>query len=267
MQMISVVIIENDNMSRIGATAILSKNQKFQVWGAKYGKEGLDIIASQKPDVVVLNIELPDICGLEAISAIKRTHSSARIVVMTAKSDRDSIKAAIANGADCYYCKNSPKEEVGERFLEAIFAAYNHESWIDPTINRILVDSFRSKETQEKQMNLLSEFSDKELTTLRLVAAGMRNDEVANVMYVSEGTVRSYLHNSFIKLGVNNKLNAIREAIRLGILTFADLKIEQEPTYRRSKKTRSSKDDQQNQNRQAQKSQDKSYPSYNGWAA
>ncbi|WP_017740788.1 response regulator [Scytonema hofmannii] len=264
--MISIFIIENDNMSRIGATAILSENQKFQVCGAKYGKEGLDIIASQKPDVVVINIDLPDMCGIEAISAIKHIHESARIVVMTANSDRDSIKAAIANGADCYYCKNNPKEEVGERFLEAIFAAYNNESWIDPTINRILIDSFRSKETEEKQISLLSEFSDKELTALKLVASGMKNDEVANVMYVSEGTVRSYLHNSFIKLGVNDRLNAIREGIRLGILTFADMKIEQEATYR-SRKTRSSKNDQKNQNRQAQKDQDKSYQSYRGWAA
>jgi DNA-binding NarL/FixJ family response regulator len=248
---IKVVIIENDNMSRIGAVSILSENKSFQINEAKYGKEGLEIIKSEKPDIVIINIDLPDVCGIEAISTIKHNHDLIKIVVMTANSNRDTIKAAISNGADCYYCKNSPKEEVGEKFIEAIFAAYNNESWIDPVINRILVDSFRSKEPLVKRIDLLSEFSDKELTALRLAAGGMKNDEIASIMYVSEGTVRSYLHTLFTKLGVNDRLNAIREGIRLEILSFTDMKIEQEAIYR-SRKTRSSKNNQRNQSKKRQ---------------
>ncbi|MDF5727685.1 MAG: response regulator transcription factor [Rhizonema sp. PD38] len=164
---------------------------------------------------------------------------------MTANSSREAISTAISNGADCYYCKNSAREEVGERFIEAILAAYNNESWIDPTINRIFLESFRSKDPLEnKSTDFLSEFSVKEIEILKLTAEGMKNDEIANQMYVSEGTVRSYLHSLYTKLDVKDKLNAIRKGIQLGILTFADMKIEQEiiqDTYPEAKTNRKSK--------------------------
>ncbi|MFL9458171.1 response regulator [Tolypothrix bouteillei VB521301_2] len=246
MKPINVVIIENENISRVGAAAILSETGKIQVCGlAKYGREGIEIIEKHKPDIAVINIDLPDINGIDAISLIKQRHESIKIVVMTANSSRDAISTAISNGADCYYCKNSAREEVGERFVEAIFAAYNNESWIDPTINRILIESFRSKDSPEKDSSdLLSEFSVKEITILKLTAQGMKNDEIANKLYVSEGTVRSYLHNLFIKLGVKDRLNAVRKGIQVGILTLADMKIEQEiaqDTYKEAKANQKSK--------------------------
>jgi DNA-binding NarL/FixJ family response regulator len=247
MKLINVVIIENENISRIGAAAILSETGKIQVSGlAKYGREGIEMIGQHKPDIVVINLDLPDINGIDAISIIKQRYEFIKIVVMTANSSRDVISAAISNGADCYYCKNSAREEVGERFVEAIFAAYNNESWIDPTINRILIESFKSKDTLEKDsLDLLSEFSAKEITILKLTAQGMKNDEIANKIYVSEGTVRSYLHNLFTKLGVKDRLNAVRKGIQVGILTLADMKIEQEiaqDTYEKAKAKRKSKE-------------------------
>ncbi|MGH2413953.1 MAG: response regulator [Microcystaceae cyanobacterium] len=137
MKIANVVIIENENMSRIGAAAILSETGKIQVCGlAKSGTEGIEIIDKQKPDIVVINTDLPDMSGDELITIIKSKYESIKIVIMTANSSRDAFSAAIGNGADCYYCKNSAREEVGERFVEAVLAAYNNESWIDPTINQ-----------------------------------------------------------------------------------------------------------------------------------
>jgi DNA-binding NarL/FixJ family response regulator len=232
MKLINIVIIENENISRIGAAAILSETENIHVCSiAKYGREGIEIIDKYKPDIVVMNIDLPDINGIDAISTIKQRHKSIRIVVMTANSSRDTINAAINNGADCYYCKNSTREEVGERFIEAVMAAYNNESWIDPTINRVLIETWKSKDALEKnQFNLLNQFSIREITVLKLTAEGIRNNEIAIRMYISEGTVRSYMHSLFTKLGVRDRLNAVREGIRIGILSFTDLKIEQEAT-------------------------------------
>jgi DNA-binding NarL/FixJ family response regulator len=180
---------------------------------------------------------------------------------MTANSSRDTINAAISSGADCYYCKNSVREEVGERFVEAVMAAYNNESWIDPTINRILIDSLRLNETPDRNtLDLLSDFSNKEITVLKLAAGGMKNNEIANVMYVSEGTVRSYLHNSFIKLGVKDRLNAIREAIRLGILSFTDMKIEEEVTQETHTRVKTNQKSQKDITKTSNKG-------YKGWVA
>jgi DNA-binding NarL/FixJ family response regulator len=262
MRPINVVIIENENISRVGAATILSETGKIQVCGlAKTGKEGIEIVDQQKPDIVVINIDLPDINGTDVISLIKCKHTSIKIVVMTANSSRVTINAAISNGADCYYCKNNAREEVGERFIEAVMAAYNNESWIDPTINRILIDNLRSNDTADRDsLDLLSDFSNKEITVLKLAAGGMKNNEIANVMYVSEGTVRSYLHNSFIKLGVKDRLNAIREAIRLGILSFADMKIEEEVTQAIHTKVKTN----QNGQKDTAKTSNKGYK---GWVA
>lgn len=262
MKPINVVIIENENISRVGAATILSETGKIQVCGlAKTGKEGIEIVDQQNPDIVVINIDLPDINGTDVISLIKCKHTSIKIVVMTANSSRDTINAAISNGADCYYCKNNAREEVGERFIEAVMAAYNNESWIDPTINRILIDNLRSNDTADRDsLDLLSDFSNKEITVLKLAAGGMKNNEIANVMYVSEGTVRSYLHNSFIKLGVKDRLNAIREAIRLGILSFADMKIEEEVTQETHTRVKTN----QNSQKDTAKTSNKGYK---GWVA
>ncbi|RAM47997.1 MAG: DNA-binding response regulator [Hapalosiphonaceae cyanobacterium JJU2] len=243
MKQIKVAIIENEDVSRIGAATILSEIDKIQVCGvAKYGKEGLEIINKQQPDVVIVNIDLPDISGTEIISILKYKHEAVKIVVMTANSNREVISATLSNGADCYYSKSCAREEKGERLIEAVLAAYNGESWIDPTINRILIDSLRSKDFLEtNQHELLREFSVKEITILKLVAQGMKNDQIANKIYLSEGTVRSYMHTTFTKLGVKDKLNAVREGIRVGILDFADMKIGQENTeepYREVNKTK-----------------------------
>ncbi|MGI2908491.1 response regulator transcription factor [Tolypothrix sp. VBCCA 56010] len=131
---------------------------------------------------------------------------------------------------------------MGERFVEAVIAAYNNESLIDPTINRILIESFRSKDTLEKDsLNLLNKFSVKEITILKLTASGMKNDDIANMMYVSEGTVRSYMHSLYTKLEVKDRLNAVRKGIQLGILTFTDMKIEQEITEETHKKVKTNR--------------------------
>lgn len=230
MKLINIVIIENEDVSRIGAATILSETGKIQVCGlAKYGKEGLELINNQQPDIVIVDIDLPDISGVDIVSRIKYTNQAVKIVVMTANSSREVINAALSNGADCYYSKGCTREEKGERLVEAVLAAYNGESWIDPSINRILIESLRSKDSFEKNSyKLLSEFSVKEITILKLIAQGMKNDQIANKMYLSEGTVRSYMHTMFTKLGVKDKLNAMREGIRLGILEFTDMKIEQE---------------------------------------
>ncbi|MEC4815876.1 MAG: response regulator transcription factor [Scytonema sp. PMC 1069.18] len=261
MKSISVVIIENETICRLGVATILSETGKIHVCGlAKYGKEGLEIVDREQPDVVVVNLDLPDVSGIDVISTIKQRHQSIKIVVMTAICDRDTVNAAISHGADCYYCRNSVREEVGERLVEAVMAASNNKSWIDPTIHHILIESFRSKDSYENnRLDLLSEFSKREITVLKLTAEGIKNDEIANRMYVSEGTVRSYMHSLFTKLGVNDKLNAVRKGIHIGILTFKDMKVEQEMTQPTRKKVKPNRKSQDNRTKA-------SYEGEKGWA-
>ena len=260
MKLIKAVVIEYEDVSRIGAATLLSGTKKIQVCGlAKHGEEGIEIILKEKPDVVILNIDLPDIDGTELISIIKHEYESTKIVVMTANVNKDIISAAISNGADCYYCKSCAKEEKGERFIEAVLAAYCGESWIDSTVNHILVENFRTKDSYD----LLNKFSDKEITILKLIAQGLKNDQVANKMYLSEGTVRSYLHAIFTKLGVKDKLNAVREGIHLKILDFADMQTDREV----NKKAHTKVSTQVKSSRRTQKADKESGEGQKGWVA
>ena len=217
---ISVVIIENDDLYRMGALEILSKTGKFIVSGlTKNLQEGMQLIQTLQPDVVVLNIDWLSLSDLHSINIIKN-NSKANLVILTLDRNKEVIKAAINLGANCCYCKNSQGKNLAEKFVEAVVSAYKNQSWIDPSISGILVENFLdSKSKTENQL------SPKEVICLKLIASGMKNEVVASRMNVAEGTVRSYLSNIFAKLNVENKLNAIRKGIQTGIITVADMKI------------------------------------------
>jgi len=223
MDSINVVLIEKENLIRIGVEAILSDEQKnIKVCGmAKSGIEGIELINKHQPDLVVMSVDLPDINGIDFINIIKQKYEFIKILVMTADNNQDTITSVLNTGASLY-CKNV-REQEGE-ILEAVIATYKHQSWIDPSIHHLLIQSLK-KESPKNRLDL-NELSSKEITVLKLTAQGLTNDAIANKIYVSEGTVRSYMHNIFVKLGVRNRLNAIRCGIRLGILDPEDLHVE-----------------------------------------
>ena len=215
---ISVVIIENDDLYRMGALEILSKTGKFIVSGlTKNLQEGMQLIQNLQPDVVVLNIDWLSLSDLHSINIIKN-NSKANLVILTLDRNKEVIKAAINLGANCCYCKNSQGKNLAEKFVEAVVSAYKNQSWIDPSISRILIDNFL-------EVKVENQLSSKEIACLRLIASGMKNEVVAVHMHVAEGTVRSYLSNIFAKLNVKDKLNAIRKGIQTGVITIADMKV------------------------------------------
>ncbi len=220
----NVVIIENDNIARVGTEAILIESGKFKVSAtATNGKDGLDLIKSLKPDVVIVNIDLPDICGVELISDIKKIDANIKIIVVTCNMNEEAITKVINKGVDCYYCKLGSQEQVKERLIEAVTSAAQNKSWIDPHISRIFIN--KPKQSDEEKVKLIEKFSQKEIKTFKLAARGMKNEDIANKLYMSVGTVRAYMHNIFVKLGVKDRINAIREGINLGIISYKDMGI------------------------------------------
>lgn len=217
-KIISVVIIENDDLYRMGAVEILLNTGKFKVSGlTKSLEEGIQLIQESQPDVVVLNIDSLDMSEINNIHIIKNKFNT-KIVIVTFERNKEAIKTAINLGADCCYCKNSQGKNLAEKFVEAVSSAYRNESWIDPSISRILIDNFL-------EVKVENQLSSKEIACLRLIASGMKNEVVAVHMHVAEGTVRSYLSNIFAKLNVKDKLNAIRKGIQTGVITIADMNV------------------------------------------
>ncbi|MBW4513037.1 MAG: response regulator transcription factor [Scytonematopsis contorta HA4267-MV1] len=222
MDKIKIVIIENDNVARVGAEYILSQKGMFHIVGvAKNCKDGLAEIESKKPEVVLVNTELPDSSGGKIISLIKKACAVTRIVAMGAIKNLGTIKQIIDDGADCYYCKLSPEEYIENHLIDAVIAANRNGAWIDSTVNRMLID-----ERQSKEKDLVCKFTDREISTLKLIANGMSNEEIAKELNFSNGTIRSYIHTLFDKLNVGNRINAIRYGIYLDIISISDFRLE-----------------------------------------
>jgi DNA-binding NarL/FixJ family response regulator len=240
MDSITIVIIENDNVARVGAQYILSEKGMFHIVGvAKNGKDGLAEIKLKNPEVVVVNTDLPDISGVEIISSIKKASNRAKIVAMGFSDKPDVIRKLINNGIDCYYCKFSPKEYVENRLIDVVIAASRNESWIDSTVNRMLIN-----ESQSEEKHILNKFTARQIQTLKLMASGMSNKEMASILSVSKGTVRSYVHTLFSKLNASDRINAIRHGISLNIISISDMELDKEKIAmseseprRRSKRT------------------------------
>ncbi|MBW4512903.1 MAG: response regulator transcription factor [Scytonematopsis contorta HA4267-MV1] len=223
MQLINIVIIENDNFSRIGLELILTSTNKFIIAASTKNKEdGLLKVELLKPDAVIINIDfLP--CGTDFINDIKKIDNNIKIIVITASTNQGIIREVINNGVDCCYCKISSHEQAEEKLIEAILAATRNELWVDPCINRIYVNS--QKNLDKEKLRIINSFSQKEIDILRLMAGGVSHENTANRLYLSVGTVRAYLNTIYTKLGVGDRINAIREAINLDIISFNDMQI------------------------------------------
>lgn len=214
MDVIRTVLIEDDEFSKYGIKcAIEGENNgtRIKVVGdTKFGIQGLRIVEETLPRVVICDIGLPDIDGIQIIEKIKsKFEDEIKILVVSGNINREVVGAAITHGADSFFTKSTDITKL----IEAIRVTARGESWLDSNISKILINSFR-KSSRSSQHDI----TERELTVLKLIAQGLQNDEIANKLYITEGTVRCHTHNIFTKLNVKNRIQAINLAAELGLI-------------------------------------------------
>jgi DNA-binding NarL/FixJ family response regulator len=214
--MIRVLIAEDHHIVRQGVRALLEKQPQIEIVGeAKDGFEALALASRLIPDVLVLDINMPHLNGIEVISDIRAAGLKTACIILSMYSDETLVKRALQNGAWGYLLKNS----IAEDLITAIESAYNKQLYLSPELREILsleeIDRFLEKAENNKTPEPLTE---REREICRMIAYGMTNSVIGNKLKISAKTVEKHRANLMAKLGVQDLAGLIRESIRRGII-------------------------------------------------
>lgn len=204
---IRVVIADDHPIVRAGFEALLSGRPDLEVVGeAGNGREAVDLTVRLGPDLVLMDLRMPEMDGVEAISRIKTARPKTHVLVLTTYDSDSDILRAIEAGATGYLLKDAPREEL----FRAIPAAARGEPVLAPSVTARLMKraSGSSRDT----------LSGREIEVLELVARGLSNKELARKLHLSEATVKSHLIHIFNKLGVSDRTAAVTVAFERGML-------------------------------------------------
>jgi DNA-binding NarL/FixJ family response regulator len=212
---IKVMITDDQRLMREGLKTILDLEQDLVVVElAENGRDALDKIAGAQPDVILMDIRMPVMDGVECTGIIKKQHPDIKVLILTTFDDDEFIIEALKNGAVGYMLKDLSSEKL----VGAIRDAYNGNSIMQPEIAAKVIShitgSIPAKENLPKVRNPKSELTERERDVLQLVGKGMTNTEIAKKLYISEGTVKNYISNLYSKLEVDDRSKLTLYAIR-----------------------------------------------------
>ncbi len=209
---ISVLLADDHRVLRAGLRALIEDEDDITVVGeAGTGDEAVQLVQQMKPDVVVMDLGMPGIGGLEAIRKIREQNTQVRIVVLSMHSGRDVVMQALEVGSDGYV----PKSAAHVNLLQAIRTVYAGQRFLDPSATTILVDRLMEK---QEETRLLTVLSDRELEVLRQAALGFTSREISEQLSLSPKTVDTYRQRAMEKLGLTHRSDLIRFALRAGLL-------------------------------------------------
>ncbi|MEZ4643840.1 MAG: response regulator transcription factor [Chloroflexota bacterium] len=210
--MIKVIICDDQAIIRDGLEMLLKLERDMEVVGlAQNGAEVVELAATLMPDLILMDLKMPGLNGVEATRRIRAQYPEMKILVLTTYDD-DVVVYAIRAGASGYLLKDTPREKV----LEAIRGTVSGQAFVDPAVAGKLL-----QQTASQQVKPATQITDKltgrEEDVLRLMARGLSNAEIAAQLYLSEGTVRNHVSAIFTKLDVADRTQAVIIAIRHGL--------------------------------------------------
>ena len=202
-----VVVVDDHDVFRQGLVKLLGEHQLDVVGEAADGEQALKAVSRLAPDVVVMDLSLPRLSGLETIGRLGLVAPSARVLVLTISADEVDVTKAILAGACGYLLKDASIEQI----VDGIRAAAAGESLISSKVATTLLERVRSTgvETSERV-----ELSEREVEVMRLVAEGMDNTAIGQALFISPQTVKNHISNILTKLQIENRIQAAVYAVR-----------------------------------------------------
>ena len=210
-----ILLADDNNLFRLGLSALLSSNDEFTVIGhLGAGKDAVQAAFSLNPDLVLMDIVLAGVSGLESVTQIKRRQPQVKIVILTSLRTHDCVREALRVGADGYVLKDASLEEL----LMALRFVSQGKKYLSPEVSGHLVQSFLNPESHGAQSSRLDMLTTRERSILQLIAEGRTNRTAAECLSVSPKTIEKHRSSLMHKLGLRNVAELTMVALELGLI-------------------------------------------------
>ena len=215
MSAIRVLIADDDAVIRSSLRLLVEHEPGMSVSGeAPDGKQAIDLAREHRPDVVLMDVQMPRMNGLEATRALCSEVAGPRVIVLTMFDLDEYVFEALRAGASGFLLKNSPPSEV----LRAIRVAYDGEALLAPEVTRRLIDRFAGPSRDHTEDSGVGRLTERERETLQLIGRGLSNVEIAAALFVTQTTVRTYVSRILSKLGARDRAQLVVVAYESGLV-------------------------------------------------
>jgi DNA-binding NarL/FixJ family response regulator len=217
--MIELVIADDQQLVRSGFGMIIGAEPDMSVIGeATDGAEAVRLVKSLRPDVVLMDVQMPGTDGLEATAEITAMDDGPRVIILTTFERDDYVFTALRNGASGFLLKNAPPETL----IEAIRTVASGDALLAPSVTRRLVEEFARRPRGPAPSDATDGLTDREREVLVLLARGSTNAEIADELFVGEATVKTHVSNVLTKLGLRDRVQAVVFAYENGVVTAGE---------------------------------------------
>ena len=208
-----VIICDDQAIVRDGLEMLLKLEPDIEILGvADDGAAAVEMVEKKTPDLVLMDLKMPVMNGVEATRQIRTKYPQVKVLVLTTYDDDEWVFDAIQAGASGYLLKDTPRDEV----IKAIRGTVTGKNYVDPSVAGKVLRQASSHQTQPATL-ITSKLTDRETEVLRLIAKGLSNTDIADRLFLSEGTVRNHVSAILAKLGVTDRTQAAVVAIQHGL--------------------------------------------------
>lgn len=211
MQKIKIILVEDHALTRIGLKTALESTRRLEVIAeADSGEKGVEITKNLNPDMVIMDLGLPNMDGIQATKLIKEYNQKIKVLILTSDNSDEKISGALESGADAYCMKDINPLQL----IPVIKSIECGGIWIDPSIAGIVLSSSINSYRKNNNNKIQSPLSVREIEVLQMLADGLNHTEIADKLSLSQHTVKAHLCNILQKLSVNDRTQAVVKAMR-----------------------------------------------------
>lgn len=217
MRKIRVLVVDDHTIVRQGIRSLLNLAPDIEVVGeAANGKESLELVSKLMPDVVLMDVAMPVMGGLEATRRITKEFPGVKVLVLTQYDDREYVFPIIEDGASGFISKTAASSDL----ISGIRSVYAGDSFLSPSVTKFLLESHRQAAGTTRSYDPYQQLTDREREILKLLAEGHATQEISNMLGISGKTVDGYKTSLMAKLDIHNRIDLVKYALRKGIITI-----------------------------------------------
>lgn len=224
MESLKVLLVEDYKMVRLGLSLVFENCADIDLIAeAENGKQGVELALELNPDVVLMDIGLPEMDGIQATSIIKKSNPNIKVLIFTSREADDDVFDSLSAGADGYIMKGAQEEQL----ISAIKAVAEGTAWLDPAIARLVLSNVKKNEAVKtvqspavgaKNAKNIYGLTDREIEVLALIVEGLNNSQIAKKLVITLSTAKAHVHSILQKLYVTNRTQATIQAVKEGLV-------------------------------------------------